>query len=529
MKILIVDDEAMIRIGMRTIIPWEKHGYHIVGEAINGMEALNLVRVFQPDIILVDIVMPGMDGLDLIRVVHKELPFCKFIILSCRDDLDYYKTAISLGVSDYILKNSVSLEGILDTVDRVAEQIRRERIFDIDDDKGKSHVNHHLVLTEFLNMVLRGEIRNPVQVRSKLGFLSNSFTSGQYLVLVFSAEYSETGEKYNGSLDYSIIGFGQEIINDIGKGYIFKSFQDRIVAIVVCPDGLREDNLIEMLCRSICETIKQCLDITLTIGASERLYDFGLLQEGYNQAVTALDKQFFHGFGKIYYFNSHRENSKELLERIEKEKQIIFNIWSPFEINSITASVQNITKYLSESDSIGIYQARIIYTDILYHIIELLRKNDININELVSENFCTVKYLEKLRSIWELNESVLNLLDRIKFGYGMKYQKKQFALINMMKRYIEDNINKRISLDGISRTVYLNPTYVSKLFKKETGENIRDYILKAKVEKSKGMLHCDRDMSEITESLGFSSISHFIRVFKSVTGITPGQYNKISR
>ena len=123
MKVLIIDDEPLARIGMRSIIPWEKNGFNLVGEAGNGIEGLEMAKRYSPDIILVDIIMPEMDGIEFIRRVKPILPDSKIIIMSCMNEIQYYQEAIHLGVSEYILKDKINPQEILETVGRVADEL----------------------------------------------------------------------------------------------------------------------------------------------------------------------------------------------------------------------------------------------------------------------------------------------------------------------------------------------------------------------------------------------------------------------
>ena len=126
-KVLIIDDEPLVRMGMNSIIAWEEHGHKIVGEAGNGVQGLEKIREYRPDLVLIDIMMPQMDGLTVIEESRKEGFAGKFIILSCVSEIEYLQKAIRLGVSSYVLKSSVNPQEILETVEEAAAEIKKEK------------------------------------------------------------------------------------------------------------------------------------------------------------------------------------------------------------------------------------------------------------------------------------------------------------------------------------------------------------------------------------------------------------------
>src|SRR5690554_750510 len=129
MKVLVVDDEALARIEICSMIPWNEYGYNLIGEASCSKEALVLARLHKPDIIIADIVMPEMNGLDLIRKVKEELPLCKFVIISCMNNFEFYKEAMKLNVSDYIQKDNMNSQDLIQTLKRVADDIEKNRVY----------------------------------------------------------------------------------------------------------------------------------------------------------------------------------------------------------------------------------------------------------------------------------------------------------------------------------------------------------------------------------------------------------------
>lgn len=162
-KIVIIDDEPLVRMGMKSMIEWQQYGYQIVGEAGNGVQGLKLIQEFDPDVVLVDLMMPQMDGIELITQAKEKGFKGKFIILTCVSEFEYLQKAIRLGVSRYILKSSVNPEEILETVNEITGEIQKKKIcsedFPEDYEQGEQFVLH-----EFINLIFKGVINNPEEI-----------------------------------------------------------------------------------------------------------------------------------------------------------------------------------------------------------------------------------------------------------------------------------------------------------------------------------------------------------------------------
>ena len=523
MKVLIVDDDALTRVGLRAIIPWEKYGFYIVGEAVNGVEAMSLSRLHHPNIILVDIVMPEMDGIDFINMIREELPSSKFVIVSGMNDINYYKKAINVGVSNYIEKGSLTPGEILQVINQVADEIKKHWVFENNNDTKQDYVNEHIILNEFLNMVIKKQITDPQLIEKKLKSNCLCITPEKLFILAFSFKYEDYRDD-NSLSEYTLISFYEDIINGIGKGYMFKNFEDIIVAIVSCPDDYEDGDFIKHLCYRIKECSKQCIDIMPLIGVSRKFSGFNNISTGYYEALDALKEVFFQRDEGIFFSINFSKENKEVVSKVEAEKVKILNIESIHEMDSIKNSLGRILQLMSVSKGLTPDYARGIYMDVLYHIIGLLYRVDINKKVIFDPEFEPKNFIQNSQNIYELNEQFEKLLEKIKNFEQIKPQNAQLQVINHIKEYIDINIYQKISLEDISRRLFLNPSYICRLYKQVTGENIKDYILKRKMEIAKDMLQSSQNLSETAQMLGFSSQSYFIKVFKLFTGFTPKQF-----
>lgn len=526
MKILIVDDEALVRAGMRSIVDWEKYGYTIIGEASNGLQAIELAKAYLPDIILVDIVMPLMSGLDFISEIKQELQSCKFIILSCMDQIDYYKKAISIGVSEYLLKSCVNSEDILAVLNRVSEDIRKERVFDNIEDTNKALFNKHIVLNEFINMVLKKKISQGTDIENKLTSygIKLNFTSSYIFTVRLDA--MESGHALDVSFSQgSVINLCQQMINSMGTGYIFLNYEDVITAIVSYSGSLPGEEYIKDIGNMMQETIQQCLDINITLGVSRPLKGYDEIHIAYEEAMFSLSRVFFSGNGHIYFYrNCEFDDLKAQQLRSQKEK--IIQTMSLSDIGNIIECLSEIYKLLLAETSFSVKYVKKVYIDIFYHLLEIFTIEKISLDELIEDKYEPLNFVQDASSLHDLNEGICTLIANAKTKYMDKFKLSQSNTINQIKSFIVKKLDSKISLDEIANEVHLSADYICRLFKKETGDNLSSYIIEQRISKAKKMLLSGASTAQIIEASGFSSESYFIKTFKTCTGITPGQYVK---
>jgi Response regulator containing CheY-like receiver domain and AraC-type DNA-binding domain len=525
MKVLMIDDEPLARIGIRSIIPWEENGFTLVGEAKNGVEGLEMAEKYHPDIILVDIIMPEMDGIEFIRRVKPKLPDCKIIIMSCMNEIQYYQEAIHLNVSEYILKDKINPDEILEVVNRVANELRKARIFD-ENDVEKRTINKNVVLTEFMNLVLSGQIRDGIKIAGKLEQHDVVIAGKKFSVACISAYYDNLQEEDDegGFFDFSVINLCQEVILAGYGGYVFKSYDGKIAALLPVQGNTDGEIYMERLFSQLKETAEQCMDCLITMGVSKAFNNPECIYEGYLQACSALEISFTKGRGHLYSYLRDQHFDRSVYIRIEKILHEILKMQSIKNLTQISVGLNEITKLMPES-GLTLIKARSIYVDIFYHILSLIRREDLDPGEILNENTDVYSFFDKLNTVTEFYSRLVDLINKTTDFWNKYSDPKCNHIIMDIHRYIEDHLQEKITLDNIAGKVFLSSSYLCRLYKKETGENLQDYILKRKIERAKTLLPL-HNVGTVADLLGFNSHSYFIRVFKEQTGQTPLQYQK---
>jgi len=541
MKILIIDDETIVRLGMRYAIPWEQHGYEVIGEASNGFEALELARKYKPDIVLTDIVMPEMDGLDFIEKIKHELPFSKFIIFSCHDDAEFYRKAIKLGVSEYIQKSCLTPQEILQAVNNISEEIRLEQIKRNEFAKDKIVEGKDNDKEEFINFIVHGKT-DPRQNFYKYLIKHDISLENKYaFIMIIKADYADITyeQEYEGKYDLSIINISKNIFDnsEIVNSHIITNDKGNFIAFIVFEQHIQLLQIKEYLkdiCYRIKENINQMFGLTITFGISNEINDAMDLHKGYENALDVMKNYYTHGLGNTYFYSDVNDvidaqvnNLNEVYKLISRENEKIHKIVSLIENDKIFESLLNIEELAMSCYGISSKYLKSVYMEIIYHIKNILRNEDINIADIMGDSFNPIEYIDNPKTLKELNNKMITLLSNIRDYYLNKIKGKEKTIISLINNYINEHINEHITLENISSVVHLNTSYMSRFYKKETGINIKDYIISAKIEKSKELIISGYNTSQIIDKIGFCSESHFFKIFKKYTGITPKQFKEL--
>jgi len=539
MKILIIDDETIVRMGIRYAIPWEEYGYEIVGEASNGLEALELAKKYKPEIVLTDIVMPEMNGLDFIEKIKNELPFSKFIIFSCHDDIEFYRKAIKLGVREYIQKSCLTPQEILQAVNEIAKEINFEKIAR-NELKSEEINNINLIAEEeFLDFIIYGK---KDYYQNFINYLLNNninLENNGCFIIILKMHYNdeETAQNYNGEYNLSIVNICKNIFknNKTECNYLFLNDKNNFLIIITFKNWqyTQVKKYLEDVLYRVRENINQMFGIIVTFAISNEIKNFIDINQGFKNAMNALENYYTHGLGKFYFYNDiEKELNNNLKDNNENNLIILNEIKNIYKTNllinseNIIESLLKIEKFALEHYGISIKYLKSLYMDVLYYIINFLRKEEMNIEEIMEYPFNAVDFIENSKTLRELNNKIILLIDKIKDYYLAKIYNKEKLIILKINQYINEHLYEQIKLENIAKIVHLNSSYISRLYKKETGKNIKDYIISLKIDRSKELIISGCSANEIINKIGFFSESHFFKLFKKHTGLTPKQFKE---
>lgn len=434
-KVLIVDDEAIIRKGLKNIIDWRSLECEVGGEAGDGVEGLSYIKSVEPDIIITDINMPGLDGLKMIKETKELIPHCKIIILTGHRDFAYIQEAIKLGAFDYILKPS-KIEDIMIIIRRAVEKLKHEKCKEEELAKLKKELQQKVpVLKQKLlydiifNINLKGE-----DVVKEL--LQYDIEISDFVVLVVETEGDETTNncnKKNQIFRYEIANTLKEVFLDTFKIVHVPINKHQIVFIIQKEDSNDLISLVKKSSMELQELVNGCFNISITISISSIGNGPFELSEKTREALEALKYKTSLGANSIIIF-SELENMYKNVSIIEKNKNEELDI-NEDKPKIISATLRRAVEYINN------------------HYQELITLNDV-----AEYTYLSTYYLSRMFTK-ELNKNFVDYLNEIR--------------IEKAKEYLKDS---RYKTYEIAEMVGIkDPHYFSKLFKKYTGNTPSEY------------------------------------------------------
>ncbi|MCM3748808.1 response regulator [Paenibacillus pasadenensis] len=523
MTCLIVDDEPpMVYRLQRYFERWanKQLPFRLVGHAFSGDEALEKAAQLKPDLILTDIVMPGMDGIELIRELRERMPRIEILILSAYSDFATARQAITMGVFEYLVKVPLREEDVLSALSKARDNItaREEKESKLLSLSGSVKENKYRLRKHLLEELLNGEISTAAMARRSAelapGFdprLFAGFTIRFDDYEAFSAEFSPSDRN---KLKYAMCNIVEEVLHEHG-GCFSCELQPNVIAAYACLPALSEqafDRSCHELGTKLVEAIKMYLRISVSVGISRASSGWNQAPAAFKEAENALTDTFYTGFGtvitpsrRLMYTES---DWKDLTERFERTLERI----------SAKTAREALAPLLPLLNDYRANPARLIgYMESwCSRLRQRLLPADRETLEEAKVTFAGCmrlhQFIERLRLFWQQVETAAE-------GSGLRPE-----MVKAM-RYVEDHLKESISLRVVAEHIHLNPSYVSELFKKELGINFTDYVSKRRIERAIELLR-KRNYSnlELAEAVGVYNEKYFCTLFKKITGTSPQKF-----
>lgn len=531
-KVMIVDDEIPAREILLCIINWEDTDFRIVYSASNGKDALDKYTDIKPDLIITDIQMPIIDGLDLIEEVQKINKSQKFLILSCYEDFTYAQRAMKMGVTDYLIKDLITpndLYGILAKTKTDLDNITIK--------KSEIKKEHKLLnfLKENKDIALRKLIFNDISQDDCYNLIENLNLNlnGKLFVLFLIQidnffKYIEDENFYTNTLN-EIIKNISETIEELNIGECFYSENGEFTAIVRLSPTISEADIINecyYLAQEIRKRISLMHNISLTISVSSTFKKPFKIKKYFDEAFKLSKMKVFLGNDTIILNNTFVKNLDLDTDTLAKRINAI-NI--AIEQNNIENLKSELT-HLYDKDIRGFMQfnyLNYINSSLLDLVVRTCNRYSIAYEDIFSTSYLPIEILSTKETVEEMSGWFIDIFTKIininfNNSFKNKYSKKVADSID----YINKNLfNQSLSLTDIAENINVHKVYLCRIFKEETGENVTQYILKARIDKSKEIiLSTNYKLYEISDKLGFNSPQQFSILFKKVTGITPNQF-----
>lgn len=533
-RIMIVDDEEEIRLGIIKKIDWEYNGFIVVGDAENGQDALEKAEKLQPDVIMTDIKMPFMDGLELGKKLVELMPSTKIIVFSGCDDFEYAHKAIKINVVEYVLKPINSAE-LIEVLVRLKEQLDRE----YNEKRNLETLYKHYIKSlpvireQFLVGAIEGRI-NEEQWHEQMEELGIDFKYKYLTVGIIQADgtlsFEENLNSFSGQKESALtpISIKKIVDENMGKYCKFISFIYSGMVIVMGNFEKKEDILLFIKgINEVCKVYKRIMGLTISAGIGYVYSNPLQIRFSYRTAQNALDYRFILGAGKAIYIDDVEPDNSIQLQLDEREERSMLNAIKISSENEISEAIDSLFKK-TEDLLLPFNQYRIYLMEIMTSLLKLVQTYEFDIEEIFGENFNAYSYLESFNSIHEVKKCIIEKAIRINSYIKRERINSSMMLIEKAKQYIKENYSDcDISVEKLCSKLHVSPTYFSTMFKKETGTSFVNYLTAARLEEAVKLLNTTDDKTYmIAEKVGYPEANYFSYVFKKQFGVSPSKYRK---
>lgn len=519
-KVFIVDDEVIVREGIRSKIDWENTEFELAGEAADGEIALSMIQDIKPDILITDIKMPFMDGLELARMVKKIQPWIRIIILSGHDEFEYAKKAISIGIDDYLLK-PFTAEDVLASMRKATMQIDKERkqLSAMTEMKEALKTKERLVQKEFLSDLVHG-ISDMSSVMQKSQELQLDLIARYYKIFITKIEtQSQNAKKIQDACS---------LLNSYAEGWdgiiCFFLHKNRMVCIV--KSNTREE--IEEKVYSIAETIEHVIktnsECTVFTAIGKTVDHLSLLKESYEDAKKIIEISNYNNQNRIISSDDLQLNSDELLEL--KENDPLVDRLKYAGKNEISALIEESMLLIKKNPGQFQVFASYLLVDLIFAVSKLVESlgGDIKTEnpEILQRNFIENAVLDE-DNFRKKVESILNFAVEFR---DSKMTGRYGDVILKAKEYIDKNYaDQNTTLTTVAEVVCLSPNHFSTIFSQECKTTFIEYLTNVRIENAKRLIR-ETDMKgyDIAYECGFSDPHYFSYIFKKNTGLSPREF-----
>lgn len=533
-KVFLVEDEMVIRRGIKNSIDWEKEGYIFCGEASDGELAYPMIIKEKPDILITDIRMPFMDGLELCKLVKKELPNIKILILSGYDEFDYAKEAIRLGVTEYLLK-PISSGKLLEALNGVSESIRREKE---DKDLVRKCMEEMRENTEhekqkFFEQMIAGNLSMADALETGKKYEMN-LSAGMYNLLLFRFTLGEENRKSGellGEAEYAI----EKLTERLEYVFEFQRGVEGWAFLLMADNEEQMSERVKELSKVLEEIMKNYSTIAYFGGIGQPVARLRELEESFREAERALAARFTMELNRIISVEDIRmaQNVDTLDDieitsfgEIEKTRTMLEKFLNNGAEDEIDEFVDVYINELPEENLKSVLMRQYIIMDAYIVMMSFCEKIEGIEGEMQAQSeelknsMKTIQTLEEIKNyIRMLLKKIIGVRDTIS---GRRYSDIiEIAKDQIRKTYMSDEI----SLNTIAAEVGMSPSYFSSIFSKEMGKTFVEYLTEIRMDRAKELLMCSSmKTSEIGYEVGYKDPHYFSYIFKKTQNCTPKEF-----
>lgn len=528
-NVMLADDDYPVLELLSESIDWQSMGLRLLGAFENGATAWEHAQHTMPDILITDIGMPKMNGLELITKIKQRKPDTRIVILSCHNEFAYAQQAMRLNVQEYLLKESLHPDDLVRLLERFKQGLDEERHISGEQLRLHALVNDSMELRK--EQAFKNFIHQPILTPDKWMQEANGF--GLFLqdeaclaVVGCLDEYQQVKHRFTSeqTLSFAIANVMKEVLEGIDAHVLHIAYSERKQLLLFSYKPSLKTNRYDTVSghiRTIQFAMRKVLKIRMTFLLGEECHGPESLKRSLQALLTDEDQRFYLEAGALVKSRAEAVSDEDLFVHYDTAssalREAMIGKRSADACRIADAWIQRIIQIK--------YPQAAVKDWVLKLLIDLkLKLRTLQYVRLGYSSDTLRKEISEIDSIYELkdwlNGQLLSVAqDDVSTSVSKRPEIKEAC------KYVSIHLNRRISLDEVAEVLHLNASYFSRMFKKETGETFIEYVTRMKMERAKEMLdQTSNTVGEICEQLGYDNQSYFIKTFKAHSGLTPMEY-----
>lgn len=532
-KLIIIEDEKLTRDGIEHMINSRDTGFEVAGVASDGEQGLKLIYEKNPDVIITDIYMPKINGLDLIENALDINPETIIIIISGYDDFNYAQKAVRLGVREYFLK-PVLPEQLYEILLKTRDELDQRRSFMMNVENLKSRVRESLpILRErFFNDLISGRLSEE-QIDDKLKYLDIDMTGGIYTVILLKIishdGFSVQEVRKEDFLQFFLLNAIDQVFDKNTVIYPVP-VSDSLIALILCIKREDYSNVFMMVNQNtarIVAKIRKYLDIRAYASIGKLYRQISDIKKSYDEACEAMNYTFSKDSGCVVNYEDISLHEKVYVEKpVQHENQLFVAI----KLGDRETTMSALENIFAVYERCGVDNIKSIKIEIL-EIVMLLTRS-IEETGLCSPGFYQLSQMESYENILkcetpeELKKQFTGFIDVCINEYTRAKLSRGEVIAEKVKEYVNACLgDEDFSLDKVAEKLFMSPNYLRRIFKQHTGSSFVDYLTAKRMEKAAALLQIKSlKIQDISEKVGFSNQRYFASCFKKHYSLSPSDY-----
>lgn len=520
-KVLLADDEMLDLEGMKQFIPWSKLGLKVVDAVSNGFAACEVIEHQPVDILVTDINMPNMSGLELARKAMEKKPDIRIVFVSGYQDFHYVKQALSMKACSYVLK-PVDDDELIASLQTIRQEL------EIEGKRKEAEEHYHSMIpmakNELLIRLLEGELHGEesealTRLAAAHGLLSVQGPLRAAVIELDDLDWKNQSTPEEAGHFEQLLQEMNKVLQKCGMQHACKLSKRRLAVIM---QGDRVDECISTLYN----TVNSKPAVSVTIGLGEPVQEISLLPQSYKQALEALDGKMFIGRGHlIKYEEVRRTPEMKDVRTLDIRLDALFKAMSNYELVKIHDEIDNLFQSVSTLRSKFTIYNLAIY--IVFKLEHYLSTRDEDLSKMLGFKLSSLDIVLKFEMMGDIRSWLVRKVFEISETLRQRENTQCSRLIREILHTMQERMNENITLKDIAQKFSFSPNYLGHLFKEEVGKSFSEMLVQLRMEKAGELLRNPTlKIYEVADQVGYRYIPYFSRQFKETYGMTPMEFRK---